>query len=160
MNPIVQDALVMLTLLVVAAVLVVSVIRLIAKKGITVTLALLVVAMVVIDSELAFILGHFELNLLNVVLVFSPGILATVLGIYALYRIVVLPLRKLIDSTERLAVGDLQGDVNYANQNELGQLADSLRNVIAYQQEMAALAHHISGGDLGQQFKAKSDHDE
>ena len=160
MELIVQHSLIMFALLVAAVSLIVFVIRRIAGKGITVTFAILIVTIVVIDCELAYILGQIELTPLNVILIYTPGILATIGGIYVLFRIVVIPLRRLMASTQRLAVGDLQGEVNYSNQNELGQLAASLAEVISFQREMAAVAAQIAAGDLSRQVKVKSEQDE
>ena len=160
MNLVVQHILIMLALLIAAVSLVVIVIRLIAGKGITVTFSILIALIVVIDSELAYILGQIEFTPLNVIIIFSPGILATIGVIYVLFRIVVIPLRKLMAATQRLAVGELQGEVNYSNQNEMGQLATSLTEVTIYQREMAAMAQQIACGDLSRQIKAKSNRDE
>jgi methyl-accepting chemotaxis protein len=160
MNLVVQHILIMLALLIAAVSLVVIVIRLIAGKGITVTFSILIALIVVIDSELVYILGQIEFTPLNVIIIFSPGILATIGVIYVLFRIVVIPLRKLMAATQRLAVGDLQGEVDYSNQNEMGQLATSLTEVTLYQREMAAMAQQIARGDLSRQIKAKSNQDE
>jgi methyl-accepting chemotaxis protein len=160
MELIVQRSLIMFVLLIAAVSLIVFVIRMIAGKGITVTFALLIVSIVVIDCELAYILGQIELNPLNVVLVYTPGILATIGVIYALFRIVVIPLRKLMAVTQGLAVGDLQGEVTYTNQNELGQLAASLGEVMGFQREMSVVAQRIASGDLSHKVKVKSEKDE
>ena len=150
----------MLALLVAAASLVFLAIRLIAGKSITVTISSLLLLIVVITCEMAFILGQIEFNLLNIVVVYTPGIAITLGIIILLHRIVVLPLRKLIAASERLAVGDLQSDIHYTNQNEMGQLAASLAKVIAYQREMALIARNIVGGNLAQQVYVKSEKDE
>ena len=155
-----QNTLIMLGLVIAAVSLVTFVIRLIAGKGITVTFTILIMVCVLVDVELAFILGQIEFNLFNIVALFTPGILITIWVVYMIFRLVVIPLRKLLAATQRLAVGDLQGEVNYTRQNEMGQLAASLEEVIGYQREMVALAKQIAAGDLSRQIKAKSEHDE
>jgi len=160
MSPIIQNSLIMFVLLVAAASFIQLMIRLIIGKGIVLTFSLLILGIIVTDCELAYILGQIELTPLNVILIFGPGILLTLGGIYILYRIVVVPVRMLTATTNRLAEGDLQGDLSYTNENEIGQLAAGITSVIAYQREMARLANQIACGNLGETVQVKSAQDE
>jgi methyl-accepting chemotaxis protein len=160
MSLIVQHSLIMLTLLVVAVLFIQLMIRLIAGKGIVLTFSALILGIVVADCELAYILGQIELTPLHILYTFGPGILLTIGVIYVLFRIVVVPVRILIGSTNRLAEGDLQGKVDYANENEIGQLASGLTRVIAYQREMVRMANQIARGELGEKVQVKSKEDE
>ena len=160
MSQIAQNSLIMFSLLVLAILLVQFLIRLIAGKGIVLTFSWLILGVLVIDCELAFILGQIDFSLSNIIVLFTPGILITLGVIYILFKIVVVPLRILTKTTDRLAVGDLQGNVSYSNKNEIGQLANGLTQVIKYQQEMARLANQIANGNLMENVSIKSDRDE
>ncbi|PKO13461.1 MAG: hypothetical protein CVU39_18825 [Chloroflexi bacterium HGW-Chloroflexi-10] len=160
MSPIVQNSLIMFVLLVSAVLFIQLMIRLIAGKGIVLTFSALILGIVVVDCELAYILGQIELTPLNIIFIFGPGILVTLGVIYYLFRIVVVPVRLLTATTHRLAEGDLQGDLSYSNNNEIGQLAVGLTQVVAYQREMARLANQIARGELGETVHVKSAQDE
>ncbi|MBI9081926.1 MAG: HAMP domain-containing protein [Pseudodesulfovibrio sp.] len=160
MSIMVQNSLIMFVLLVAAVSLIVVVIRRLVGNGITVTIASLIAVIVAIDCELAFVLGYLDFTLLNIFLLFTPGILITLGLIYYLHRQISVPLRNLTATTKRLAVGDLQGNVNYTNANEMGQLAASLAEVIHYQRDIAELANQVAAGDLNHQVLVKSEKDE
>jgi methyl-accepting chemotaxis protein len=150
----------MFVLLVAAVALIQGLIRMIAGKGIVLTFSLLILSIVVIDCELAYILGQLELTPLNVVLIYGPGISITLGIIYLLFRIVVLPVRALTQTAARMAQGDLQGELTYRNNNEIGTLALGLADVITYQREMVRLANQIARGELWESVQKKSERDE
>jgi methyl-accepting chemotaxis protein len=160
MSPIVQNSLIMFVLLAAAVLFIQFIVRLIAGKGIVLTFSALILSIVVMDCELAYILGQINLTISNVILLFSPGILLTIGVIYILFRIVVMPVRMLTAATTRLANGDLQSELSYANHNEIGELAIGLTNVITYQREMARVANQFARGDLGENVQVKSAQDE
>ena len=160
MSTILQNSLIVFSLLFGALLLIQLATRLLIGKGIVNTFSLVIMVIVVIDCELAYILGQIELNVLNVVLIFTPGILATIAGIYFLFWLVLVPVRILIGTTNRLAEGDLTGNIAYTNNNEIGQLASGLSNVIGYQREMARIANQIAHGELTETVQVKSDQDE
>jgi methyl-accepting chemotaxis protein len=58
-----------------------------------------------------------------------------------------------------LSQGDLDQTITVTGRDELGELADAFRGMIAYQQRMAAVADAIASGDLTQQVSASSDRD-
>ena len=116
MSPIIQHSLTMLGLLLVAVAFIQLMIRLLAGKGIVLTFSLLIMGIITIDCELAYILGQIEFTPLNILYTFGPGILVTLGAIYFLFRLVVVPVRRLIVTTNRLAEGDLHRESSYTNQ--------------------------------------------
>jgi PAS domain S-box-containing protein len=67
--------------------------------------------------------------------------------------------RQVASAARGLAVGDLNQQVGVWSSDELGQMADAIRDLIAYQQEMASLANAIARGDLTTEVKPKSQAD-
>jgi PAS domain S-box-containing protein len=67
--------------------------------------------------------------------------------------------RQVATAARGLAVGDLNQQVGVRSSDELGQMADAIRDLIAYQQEMASLANAIARGDLTTEVKPKSQAD-
>ena len=160
MSPILQHSLIMLVLMVPSALLIQFIISKIAGKGIVLTFSMLILGIVIIDNELSYILGQMDLTISNIILIFGPGILLTLGLIYVLFRIVVVPVRELTETANRLAQGDLQNQFTYSNRNEIGQLAASLRDVIIYLRSAAGLANEIASGDLSTTIQPKSNQDE
>ncbi len=58
-----------------------------------------------------------------------------------------------------LAHGDLEQSITIYGRDELGELADAFREMIAYQQRIAAAADAIAAGDLTSTVTASSDRD-
>jgi methyl-accepting chemotaxis protein len=58
-----------------------------------------------------------------------------------------------------LSRGNLAQRIGRYGKDELGDLADSFRNMRQYQREMAEVANHISSGDLTRAVEAKSEDD-
>ena len=160
MSTLTLNALIMFGLLVAASLFIQLITRVISGKGIVLTFSALIMGIVTVDCTLAFILGQIGLNPLHLILTFGPGIVVTIGVIYILFRLVVIPVRLLNATTNRLADGDLQGGVSYTNNNEIGQLAAGLNHVIAYQREMARLANQIARGELWETVQIKSTQDE
>ncbi|MBI9050224.1 MAG: HAMP domain-containing protein [Anaerolineaceae bacterium] len=159
MSPNIQNSLIMIGLLFLAIFIVIAIIRIIAGKGIILTITFAIMVIIMIDVELGFILGQIEFTLKNIILLFSPGMFLTTITILLLHRLIVIPVRSLMDTTKYLAEGDLSGDVSFSNKNEIGQLAASLSKVIAYQRKMSEVANQIADGKLGISVDAKSEMD-
>jgi signal transduction histidine kinase len=58
-----------------------------------------------------------------------------------------------------LAKGELEQRIDFHSNDELGQMADAMREMIAYHQHMAQVAHAISRGDLSQTVTPASERD-
>ena len=67
--------------------------------------------------------------------------------------------RQVATAARGLAVGDLNQRIGVRSSDELGQMADAIRDLIAYQQEMASVANSIARGDLSTDVKPKGDAD-
>lgn len=68
-------------------------------------------------------------------------------------------LRELADAAQGLAEGKLDQEITLTRQDELGALADALRDIIAYQQQLARAVDAIARGDLAQTIRPRSEHD-
>ncbi len=158
-NPILVNSLVILGLLILAASFILLCIRKIAGQGIVIKLAFLTLANVLIDCELAYILGQIDLTPLNILVVFGPGIILTLGGIYLAFRIVVMPVQQLIAVGRRISAGDLSETAENQSRDEIGQLAGVIRDVIAYQRGMAAASEQIARGNLTVEVALASEKD-
>ena len=68
-------------------------------------------------------------------------------------------LRKLTAAARGLAKGDTQQDLDLVGHDEIGQMADAFRDVMAYQRALAEVADAMADGDLGHDVKPSSEHD-
>lgn len=74
-------------------------------------------------------------------------------------RMIVRPLAQITAAAEKLALGDVQQEVTVVRRDEVGQVAEAFRALIAYQQEMAATAQAVAAGNLMNSIAPKSDKD-
>jgi methyl-accepting chemotaxis protein len=102
---------------------------------------------------------YFSARRLVVVIVAFTILLGAVLAI-AVSRIISLPLQMMRHAALRLADGDTSQQINHDSNDEVGSLAHSLRDVIAYNQEVARACEALGRGDLTVAVEAKSQHDQ
>ena len=67
--------------------------------------------------------------------------------------------REIAFAARELAVGKLNQRIAVRSRDELGQMATAFREMVAYQQQMAAVANSIAKHDLTQEVEPKSDED-
>jgi methyl-accepting chemotaxis protein len=79
---------------------------------------------------------------------------------FGVARSMTAPVKLIANSASRLALGDIEQNLEYKSKDEYGVLADAFRQMIAYQKEMAGFALAISKGDLTPFIYPKSDKDE
>ena len=139
-----RNSLIMLGLLVPAAGVVLLGVRSLAGRGVVLKLGAMALAAIVVDAELGFVLGQIGLTPISVMVLFGTGIATTIGLLYAMFRLVVVPIQILISVAQRIAQGDLSETVSYDSKDEIGQLAAILRETIGYQREMAAVAEEMA----------------
>ncbi len=159
-STLIYNSLIMAILLTLSIGFIWLVIRKIAGKGIISKLSGMTLLAVAIDCELAFILGQIGMSVFNVIIIFGPGITITLLIIYMMHKIVVVPVQNLIGIGKNLAVGDLSNDVPYESNDEIGELAGVVRNIISYQRSISSSAKKIVNGEINVDIKSLSEKDE
>ena len=68
-------------------------------------------------------------------------------------------LRELGNAARGLAQGDLDQEITLLREDELGQIAESFRGIIAYEQQLARILEAVARGDLAQVVEPRSEHD-
>jgi methyl-accepting chemotaxis protein len=87
---------------------------------------------------------------------------AIVVGIvlaYLLTRSIVGGIRQMLVAAEGIAEGDVNQHIEARSRDEVGQMADAFRRMIAYLQEMAATAGRVADGDLTVHVEPRSERD-
>ncbi|MDM7994895.1 MAG: methyl-accepting chemotaxis protein [Acidobacteriota bacterium] len=86
-------------------------------------------------------------------------VLAIGLG-WWLASIVGKPLRKITEVCDQLAIGDLDQEVTVrATKDEIGVLAESMKQIIRSQKDLAEVAMHVANGDLDSRIIERSEKD-
>ena len=73
--------------------------------------------------------------------------------------VIVRPLASMVKTSEALAEGDVDQEVEVKANDEIGALAAAHTKVINYMKEMAGMTERIAAGDLSVQIKPRSDKD-
>lgn len=93
-----------------------------------------------------------------IIVVIIAMIVAIALGIF-ISRIISTPIKKLVDTAEKLAVGDVNVKVDSTTKDEIGNLMESFGKMIANVREQALAVEKIAVGNMNIDVKAKSDND-
>ncbi|MBE2316469.1 methyl-accepting chemotaxis protein [Solirubrobacter sp. CPCC 204708] len=67
--------------------------------------------------------------------------------------------RRVLGAADGIAAGDLDHDLDLANQDEVGDLAAAMRRMVDYLQEMAGAADRVAAGDLTATVTPRSERD-
>jgi len=99
-----------------------------------------------------------QARLISLIVLTMAVVIGILLSVF-IPRSIVNPLNKSVAFANQLAVGDLTGKLDINATDELGVLADSLRNVAQAEKDVAALAEHLAKGDLRAELKPRSEQD-
>ncbi len=84
--------------------------------------------------------------------------ISIVLGIY-ISRIIANPIKKMVAAAEKLALGDVDVELQVDTQDEVGQLTAALSKVIEARKQQVLDTKRLAEGDLTVDFKIESDKD-
>jgi len=76
-----------------------------------------------------------------------------------LIRSITRPMRAAVHVADRLAEGDLEVEIATSSDDEIGRFLKSMSRMVAYFQEMATAARHISRGDVSVEVRTRSEKD-
>ncbi len=90
----------------------------------------------------------------------SAGCFIVLLGLsIVLIRSVTRPLNQAVQAADQLAAGDLEVKIDATSNDEVGAVLDSMRGMVKYFQETAAVAERISRGDVSADIAPRSQKD-
>lgn len=100
-----------------------------------------------------------QIAILTMIIVVVAGVLvAIVLGLF-ISRIISKPINKMVGAANRLAIGDVNANVEADTKDEIGSLAESFGRMIANIRAQAMAAERIAAGDLTVNVAVKSEND-
>jgi methyl-accepting chemotaxis protein len=132
---------------------------LIYRRGIAIRLTAIISGCLVLAAGICFALGKEGITpvRVGVALVFA---LPVIIGLLLLMiKQVVNPAKQMAETAAAIARGDVNQRVDFTRRDELGDLANAFRDMIAYLQEMADAADLLSRGDLTADVTPRSEKD-
>ena len=99
-------------------------------------------------------------SLRNTLILIAVIIVLAVAGILAFVTTkLVKPAERLRDAARQISTGDLAVEIENDSADEIGQVADSFREIVAYLSDLAGVADRIADGHLDVQVEARSEQD-
>ncbi|MFQ3550170.1 MAG: methyl-accepting chemotaxis protein, partial [Armatimonadota bacterium] len=96
----------------------------------------------------------------------TVSLVATIIGVLlavflgmVISRAITRPLKEMVEVAENVSLGDVNQNITYQSNDELGELANSFRSTVEYIQGVANAAQQLGKGDLSAQINARSDKD-
>jgi methyl-accepting chemotaxis protein len=96
---------------------------------------------------------------LTMVIVVTAGVLIAITLGLLISRIISNPIKKMAEAADKLAVGDVDVNVQADTKDEIGSLAESFSKMIANIRGQAMAAERIAAGDLTIEVAVKSEND-
>ncbi len=113
----------------------------------------------IIEQETSETLAEVN-QLRNILIIISiVALLVVIVTTLLVVPTVTKPVTRLSQVAHRLSVGDLNQTIDIQAKDEIGQLADSFRDMVKYQLDMAGVAGSLAEGDLTQIVNPLSDKD-
>jgi methyl-accepting chemotaxis protein len=132
---------------------------LIYRRGIAIRMGMILTGCVAIAGALGFFLGKEGVTLARGGIVIAVALLPFLSLWTSLSRQVVIPTKQLATTATVIAGGDVDQQIDITRGDELGDLANAFRDMIAYFQEMAQAAELLSQGDLRAEVAPRSNKD-
>ena len=93
-----------------------------------------------------------------IIVIFIGILVAIVLGVF-ISRIISKPIVKMVDAADRLALGDVDVNVEAETKDEIGKLMESFSKMVENIREQAYVVERMAAGDMTVEVKIKSDKD-
>lgn len=115
-----------------------------------------VLAMVADEDEM---LASYHNGILLSILTLLLLIAGAAVFAFVIARSIGEPVRKIAETADKIAMGDLDVNVDIKSKNEIGQLAKSFTNLIASTREQAAVVERVADTDLTVEVPIRSEKD-
>jgi len=87
------------------------------------------------------------------------GFVVSIIILIAISRTITLPLRSAVSIADRVSEGNLDVEIPPASRDEVGQVIESMRNMVAYLRQVASVADKVARQELHAEVHPKSAHD-
>ncbi|NMB53677.1 MAG: HAMP domain-containing protein [Leptolinea sp.] len=100
----------------------------------------------------------WQSNIINIVSIIAGLLIGLILGI-VLPRSIIQPIKLIDHVAQKISEGDIAQSIEIQSTDEIGNLARSFQKMIAYLQDMTAVASSIAKGDLSVSVESRSEKD-
>ncbi len=132
---------------------------LIYRRGIAISMAMIVVCCCVTTAVVSFFLGEEGVTLVNAIIAVGVAVPILVVLLSIMTRKIVAPAQQMTVIATAIAGGDISQRIDITRQDEFGDLAQAFRDMIVYMQEMADAADLLAQGDLTANVAPQSEKD-
>ena len=87
------------------------------------------------------------------------GLIVSVLLAVYISRLIGIPVRKMVEAADQLALGDADIEIKVSAKDEIGKLAEAMRRMIEVSKKQVEETHRLAGGDLTVDIQVKSEKD-
>jgi methyl-accepting chemotaxis protein len=112
-----------------------------------------------VDREVKLSESVYSTSRILVITVVGFAMLIGIFLAMIVSKMITNPLRAMQEAAERLALGDADQNITHESKDEVGLLANSLRQVVEYNQMIAAACEALGRGDVTVSVEPKSDKD-
>lgn len=91
--------------------------------------------------------------------VIAVGVVVAIFSGIAISRVISRPVKELMVAADKLAIGDIDVDIDIDTKDEIGNLADSFRTLVESTKKQVQIAEQVSQGDLTVDVKLRSEAD-
>ncbi|PLX87878.1 MAG: hypothetical protein C0614_02755 [Desulfuromonas sp.] len=112
-----------------------------------------------VEAANADLIATMEMSNTVGIIVFVATLLALLLTLIVVTRSILRPLSQAVDVSRKLALGDLDMEIEVNSQDETGELLQSMKEMVASSREVASLAGQVAKGNLMVTIKERSEND-
>lgn len=119
-----------------------------------------IIGILQISADRTEVLAQIQKN--QVIMIATGAGLLAFLGLlthFILKRLILSPIHHLVFFAERITNGQVDGEVNIKERNEMGLLAEALQRTVGRLRELANIAQRLSDGDLTLRVEVQSEKD-
>ncbi|MDY7076495.1 MAG: HAMP domain-containing methyl-accepting chemotaxis protein, partial [Chloroflexota bacterium] len=129
------------------------------RRGIAIRMAVITATCAVTVGAVSFFMGLEGITVLKASIALGIAVPVVVGSQLIMVRQIVDPAKRMAETAAIIAKGDLSQQVNFTRRDEIGDLANAFRDMIAYLQEMAGAAGLLAQGDLTAEIIPRSEKD-
>lgn len=112
-----------------------------------------------LDQTIQVRIDGFEQKKLTALIIVAVSLIVSALLGLLMVHLITSGLKRSVEASKRIAEGDLSVEIGYQANDEIGELCNSLVNMVNYLREMADVADSVAAGDLAVNANSRSELD-
>jgi len=129
-------------------------------RGVLAKIVIWIIILTTLIALITFSIGAVGVNVWTLGVGVTASIPVAFWILYSIQQTIVKPLQQLTKVSQAMALGDLSAVISFQSRDEVGKLAEAMREMISYQRGIAQLAEVVADNDLRVNVAPKSEKDE